>query len=186
MILYLHGFASSGNGPKYDILTEEFADQWVLSPTLPIDPFESVKYIEKILAGTGEKNIVIGTSLGGFYALYLSAQYKIPAFIINPTLRPWETLETFLGINRRYDDSEEFDWTEDHLDRLEILWEQIQFTSIIPENLHFYLATDDEVLDHSGVADEFKDAKIIRYYDDAGHRFSRFGEIIPDIRGELG
>ena len=83
-ILYLHGLESKLGQEKRAIL-EIFGD--VSAPDL--DYFNNPEAIESIL-NTYEKEgieVVIGSSMGGFAAYYVSTILKKPDLLFNPALR---------------------------------------------------------------------------------------------------
>ena len=74
MIVYLHGFASSGVSDKVTALKERFGDDKVIAPDLPFDPDEVVSLVYDVVRNfmknrkPDEKLVFVGTSLGAFYA----------------------------------------------------------------------------------------------------------------------
>ena len=60
--------------------------------------------------------MLIGSSLGGFYATFLSEEYDLPAVLINPAVRPFDSRESLLGEHRNYYSDTIHSVTEDHLD----------------------------------------------------------------------
>jgi len=113
--VYLHGFLSSGNSEKGQWLKRKvlgssknavkhhnaamFSD--VLTPTYPIkSPVETAQSIESFLnelTQKGESIVLMGSSMGGYYAQYLGQKYKIPYIMINPALRPEPIFRASLG-----------------------------------------------------------------------------------------
>ncbi|MBR0055798.1 MAG: hypothetical protein IJP66_00575 [Kiritimatiellae bacterium] len=120
-ILYLHGFASSGASGTVEILRREFWDKvapsrraTVLSPDIPLDPSDAMPQIEA-LAYDEMPDLVIGTSMGGFYAQRLHGFTRI---CVNPSFwlsRKYDIL--FVGrhkwLNRRKDGATEFHVTKE-------------------------------------------------------------------------
>jgi predicted esterase YcpF (UPF0227 family) len=82
-ILYLHGIGSGANSNTAKQLAAHFTEATVLAPELPVSPIEAFSFI-KALQKREQPNIVVGTSLGGFYASYLHGPMKI---LINPAMR---------------------------------------------------------------------------------------------------
>ncbi len=181
MILYLHGFASTGEGGKWEILRDAFHGFDVQSPTLPVDPIDCMEYIGKLLDNTPEPHIVVGTSLGGFYAYHCASLFNVPAVIINPAMEPWLGLDEYIGTVERFDtDGDTFDWTREHVENLKVLAAQ---SGRAPGQLvHFFLARDDELLDHSEVPAEYPEAATMTWFESGGHRFERFVELVPKLR----
>ena len=182
MILNLHGFTSTGNNSKFIALKEAFPGENIISPTLPLDPAGVIKVIDEIIQSSKEPMIVVGSSFGGFYAYYASAIYQKHCILVNPSLRPWKSLREAVGVHERFVTGEKFEWKKDYLTRLEDMDEVIKRVGVIESRLNFFLSNDDEVLDHSTVRHDYPGAARIKYFDDCGHRFLRFKEIVPEIR----
>ena len=87
----------------------------------------------------------MGSSLGGYYATYLSEFYQAPAVLINPAVRPYELWESRLGENRNYHSGEIHVVTREHIEELR----QIDVPMLSkPKNFKVFLQTSDETLDY--------------------------------------
>jgi predicted esterase YcpF (UPF0227 family) len=181
MIFYFHGFASSGNSWKIGELKKHLANETIIAPTLPVNPQEVVKLFEHVVTEQKKPDLLIGSSLGGFYAYYAATRFNIPAVLINPSITPWITLQGYIGINQRYYSGEPFEWKAQYLESLKKLSDEINVYGPKHHLLHFFLSTDDEVLDLKVIPDQFPNAGSIRFYDNCQHSFIRFVEIIPEI-----
>ncbi|MEZ4987839.1 MAG: YqiA/YcfP family alpha/beta fold hydrolase [Saprospiraceae bacterium] len=100
-ILYIHGFNSDGEGWKADALRRQFPQANVLAPDLPPNPEEVIAILADIAQEAGASLLAIGTSLGGFYARYLSARFGCPTWLFNPSITPDLTLDS-RGIGQFY------------------------------------------------------------------------------------
>lgn len=182
-IFYFHGFASSANSWKVQLLKKHLEKTKIklTAPTLPVDPAEVVKLFEKYVTESGKPGLVIGSSLGGFYARYVSARFDVPAVLINPSITPWFTLAGCIGANKRYYSGETFEWKKEYLDSLKKMNDEMVERGPGHHNLHFFLASDDEVLDHKKIPELYPGAGSIRFYNNCKHAFTRFPEIIPEI-----
>lgn len=67
LLLYLHGFGSSGNGNTVKTLQELLPDWIVFAPDIPVDPVEALPFLQK-LCNNLEPDVIVGTSMGGVYA----------------------------------------------------------------------------------------------------------------------
>jgi predicted esterase YcpF (UPF0227 family) len=181
MIFYFHGFASSERSWKIDLLKKRLTTETIIAPTLPVDPVEVVKLFEQVVVKNDKPGLVIGSSLGGFYAYYAASRFDIPAVLINPSIEPWITLKDHIGIHKRYYTGESFEWKARYLDALKKINDEIDNYDPKHHRLHFFLSADDDVLDLSVIPGQFTGAGSIRFYDNCGHSFNRFAEIIPEI-----
>ena len=176
-ILYIHGFKSSGNARKAQILKKKFEN--VISPNVPISPKEAIIFLEKVI----KKNniaLIIGSSLGGFYAFTLFKKFGVKTLLINPSLQPWKRLENQVGTHERFVTNEKFEWTLQYNTELEQIAKEIENLPINENLLNFFLATDDELLDHSEIPNKFINSNI-KFYDNVGHQFTAFLKTIKEI-----
>jgi uncharacterized protein len=184
MIINLHGFKSHGNNSKYEVLARHFGEDSVFSPTLPASPFEAVALVESYLSRySGSTPVLVGTSLGGFYAYVLHNRHGIPTHLINPSFTPWNTLNNQLGSHIRFDTGEAFEWTSQYVDELRDLGSEMSQLANARPKLTFYLGENDEVIDHAYLHNEFPECKKI--WTDDTHRFSQENVerlVIPEIR----
>jgi hypothetical protein len=97
-IAYLHGLDSNNLGPKND---------WLKSISELVDPH--INYREKNIYQTLKSqisifnpNIIIGSSMGGYFAYEIAKELNIAAILFNPALhsRSYEPDMTGLGIGK--------------------------------------------------------------------------------------
>ena len=179
-ILYIHGFASSYNSLKARQLEDYFAQLGyynVIHPQIPVAPFKAINFLEQVY----EHNpllMIIGSSLGGFYALYMHMKYDKHTFLINPSLKPHETRKEYIGIVKRQNTDDFFNWTQEHIDQLEVLYNKLDYSKLDQAKLHFFISEDDELLDFSDLERKFPYAEI-QYFKDSGHAFRAFEKVLP-------
>ena len=140
-ILYLHGFGSSGASGTVDLLRREFWERSeaahravVVAPDIPLDPFVAMPKLEE-LAYEEMPDLVIGTSMGGFYAQQLHGFTRI---CVNPSF--WITKKydiLYVGkhkwLNRRKDGETEFHVTKETIEHFREM-EAHQFDGIADED----------------------------------------------------
>lgn len=183
--LYVHGFASSGRANKAEQLRAILDDE-VLSPSLTHRPKSDIETLE---AAVREHKVttVVGSSLGGFYALYLGRRFDLRLVLINPSLRAQDTTRRYLGTCTVFDTAETFEWTEKEVDELreigKVVEEAIGLPSSSPawSRILLLLAERDEVLDARATATSLAFARAI-VDPDADHRFADLSPHAEAIR----
>ncbi len=91
-ILNIHGYKGSSENSACLALKELGYD--VISPQLDYDA-ESPENILSLLSDVlsdSKPDVIVGTSLGGFFALLLSIESGLPSVLVNPCLMPFITL----------------------------------------------------------------------------------------------
>lgn len=179
--IYLHGFNSDGEGWKAEALRRQFPDAEIWAPDLPANPTEVVAQIGSFLEAQSAETILVGTSLGGFYAYWASAKYELKALLFNPSLRPHETLAgRGIGHFKTWTKGRDYHFKEEYLPVLQQLKTDSD-QNIQQDLLLFFLATDDDVLDHSLIPSTFPES-LMQWYDGAGHGFSKFEKVLKEIK----
>ena len=183
-VLYIHGFNSAGYGEKINHLKKYFGDENVIAPTLPYDPRKAIKQLEFLVEAIKNKDklLLVGTSLGGFYALYLANKYKVPAVLINPSIDPYTSLKSQVGPQINYKSNEEYIFTQQHLDSLKDYYVPEDKQKEIKDLVFVYLDEDDELLDSKKTAEYFKGKGIYtKMFPEGNHRFTHMPELLEDL-----
>lgn len=156
MIIYIHGFGGSGEGSKATLLRPLFRSDGIITPSLPTNPALAIATLSELIETFRriETVMLIGSSLGGFYTLHLASKYNLKAVLINPAIRPYETLSRALGVSggENFYDGSRYEWNESHLETLK---------SLIPikvnvDNILLLLQKGDEVLDYSDASTQLE------------------------------
>ena len=183
-ILYVHGFASAGCSVKGRILAEEYPGFNVLTPTLSADPETAVKQLEQ-LTQTCKNIVMVGSSLGGFYADYFNIRYDIPCVLVNPLVDA-DDLTRFIGQNTNMYTGETFIFSERQLRYLK----KLQAEKIrrgypdVPECI--FVAEDDELLDPAKARGYFQaENQILLFCRSGGHRFENKELFVSGVRAML-
>jgi len=88
-ILYVHGFASSGQSGTVTRLRTVFPNATVIAPDLPVHPQEALDLLHRV-CDTEQPDLIIGTSMGGMYTEQLRGFDRI---CVNPALEIAETMK---------------------------------------------------------------------------------------------
>lgn len=179
MILFIHGFGSSGKSFKAELVKKYFKEEGVLSPSLSYVPelaVDTLKEIIEFFIRRGEKVHLMGSSLGGFYATYLSELYGLKAVIINPAVNASKSLTKAIPRAINYYDESTFEWNQSYIDMLKKY-------DIVPKNqknLLLMLQKGDEVLDYKDALEKLKDANLI-LEEGGAHHFDGFESHLEHI-----
>lgn len=188
-ILYLHGLASSKLANTYQILKENLIHDWVLSIDIPMNPKEAMDKIMKTIYEF-HPSLIIGNSLGGFYASFFEGPWKI---LINPALNPNVEITRILGgygefpyLKGREDGSNTFVYTKEDEETFEyyanLFREAIIDFDVVSQTYALFGDADDVVNDKEYFDNLFdsKHSKMMH----CGHRVTNdniLNDIIPLI-----
>jgi len=178
MILYLHGFASCGDSTKSQLLKKYFGENEVFSPDLPVSPVEAISFIKKIIIEK-EIDLIIGSSLGGYYASYFTELLHIKSVLINPSTEPFITLAPYVGTNHYWCSGEAFEFSREDLKAL------FEFAIPKPRDPSLYLVllqTGDELLDYTKAEAKYEGAQVI-VEQGGNHRFENLSDYLEIIKG---
>jgi len=92
-VLYLHGLGSQANCQKVRWLREEGHD--VDSPKIDFNDPRSYEDVYKSIQHTNY-DVIIGSSMGGWFAWNLGKEMGVPVLLLNPALHS-RTLEPIIG-----------------------------------------------------------------------------------------
>ncbi|MDB5806136.1 MAG: alpha/beta hydrolase family protein [Betaproteobacteria bacterium] len=162
MIIYLHGFRSSPQSYKAQLLAERMAQLGrasdYLCPQLPVSPAEAIGLAQNLTRDRDPAQLTLfGSSLGGYYATYLAEQLGCRAVMLNPAMRAFEKLKHYVGPQTMYHGGgEAFDFKAEYLEELRAM-----FIPAItrPERYFLVAATGDELLDWREMAANFPGAR---------------------------
>ena len=122
-VIYIHGFNSSEESFKAQQFGKWLAKQPIdceyLTPRLSFDPRIA---LTQLVALIEEDTALIGSSLGGYYATYLSQLYGLKAVVINPAVKPFDLLADYLGAQYNPYQKIHYELTLAHVDALEQLY----------------------------------------------------------------
>ena len=173
MLLYIHGFRTTPTSHKATLLKAEYQERLIVSDHSCV-PRQAIGELEEIIENNPITGI-IASSIGGFYATYLSEKYQLKAMLINPSVAPYETTRKYLGANEKFDGTT-FHWTEEHLEMLA----QLRVTQLTPENYFVFLQKGDAVLDYRKAEAFYAGAKFV-IEEGGNHRFHKFERFFGEI-----
>ena len=183
MIIYIHGFGSSGHGGKATLFREYFEDE-VIAPSLSYVPNLAIDTLEQMiemLIDKDENVSLVGSSLGGYYSIYLANKYNLKAVLINPAIYPYKTLDK-VGMATNYYDGTSFEITRNHIEALK----SFEVENIIrQDNFLTLLQTDDEVLDYTEAEEKLSESELV-IEEGGNHSFENIESFFRKISVFLG
>ena len=155
-ILYFHGFKSSSvSGKAQDFkkfISESTKNTKIIIPDLNDNFQKAYQQVEELINNHGPNIVFMGSSLGGYYALYFSQIHDVEAVLINPAIPPLKDFEIHLGENENYVTKNKFELTKDDISFVRSLHhKKIKKT----ENILILLESGDEVLDYTATTEYF-------------------------------
>ena len=181
MIVYLHGFRSSPQSRKAQLLREHMqrrglADQFVC-PALPASPrMASQLALYAARSPRAEEVTLIGSSLGGYYATWVAEKLGCRAVLLNPAVTPARDLQAHIGRQPVYFSNEEIDFRPEYIDELLAL--ETPITN--PERFFLIAATGDAVINYRMMVAKYYGARQL-VIEGSDHELSDFAQYVDDV-----
>lgn len=179
-ILYLHGYDSSSQGIKPQHLRRLYPNNRLLIPDLPLDPLACMTLSEDTLRTASNDTIIIGASLGGFYAYYLAAKFKKDCLLINPVFDPAAEAKKLFTAEKDLEKKKVFL----HAANMYLSYLSNLKSMRSPLNCFVALGEHDTIIDPEASALQFTDA-LIRYYDDDHYMHKTFETLMCEFEDYL-
>ncbi len=179
-ILYIHGLNSSPTSTKASQLLKVAEHCGIARqlrvPALHHHPRQAMVQLQAAVAELGQP-LLVGSSLGGFYATYLAEQHGLDALLINPAVRPHRLFGGKEELQTNYYTGETWLLTHDHVAALAELE--------MPEprdakRYRVWLQTADETLDYRQ-AEAFYAGCTLDIQEGGDHSYQGFARRIPEI-----
>ena len=180
-VIYLHGFNSDGDSRTVKNLRKKIPDLISVSYDyiLADKAYEKIRETIKETIKEDADIILVGTSLGAFWANYFNQKFGLKSVLINPSTYPWLSLVKYIGLNKNFNSGEERILTAENVAAYK------KYESEIIRGYHrtVVLGTKDNVIDYRATEKVFKGkAEIILLNE--GHRIEntdRIAQLIVDI-----
>lgn len=175
-LLYLHGFRSSPRSTKASQMARRVASlhpnlHW-WCPQLPPSPREAIAMVMRGIADWPRSSMaVVGSSLGGFYATYVTATTYCRAVLLNPAVDPARDLVRHIGDQTLWHDpAEHFHFRPEYIAELRAL--EVGPLDR-PEQVFAVIAKGDEVLDWRDMSERYPGSRL-KLLEGGDHALSDF------------
>ena len=181
LILYVHGWNSHAKARKAQLIEHELKHHEIFdtaSVTLKNHPREAVKQLTEFISEKQSKYNVhlVGSSLGGYYAVFLAETLNLKAAMINPAVWAYKIFENDRGDVENLNTGEKYFIDQAWIDSLE----DIFIENPTPDRYLVLLQTGDETLDYKYAEKYFSGARIV--IDEGGsHSFDGLEQKLSQI-----
>lgn len=183
MILYLHGFQSSPLSFKAQFIANKVKERNdendYICPQLPLSPEKSIELaMRAVNKCPSESLVVIGSSLGGYYANWIAEELQCRAVLLNPVTNPWKI--KILEDSPDRSDLRVREWME-FIEKYEKELRSIQISRITkPERYMLIAAKGDQLLDWRMMQQHYQGARQI-IIEGSDHGLSDFEQYIDEV-----
>ncbi len=179
-LIYLHGFRSSPQSFKAQMLGQKMAQAGrahdFVCPALPASPAAAIRLVLSTIRPSA-RDVVVGSSLGGYYARYIGECSGARTVLLNPSVRPAESLAHHLGRGTLFHNDEPFEFLASYLEELR-QFEVLRVSR--PERCLLIAATGDELLDWRDMVAAWEGAQM-RVIEGSDHALSDFAQHIDPV-----
>ena len=181
MIVYLHGFRSSPQSRKAQMLRAHLQklgllDQFVC-PALPASPRMASQLALYAARSTRVQDVaLIGSSLGGYYATWVAERLGCRAVLLNPAVNPARDLQAHIGRQPVFFSDEEIDFRPEYINELRAL--DTAVTN--PERYFLIAATGDAVVNYRMMVAKYYGARQ-RVIEGSDHELSDFAQYVNEV-----
>lgn len=181
-LLYIHGFLSSPSSFKAqqvkDYCQKYHSDITYICPQLPPYPDECAQKLEALMDVVDKPVYIVGSSMGGFWATWLSERYGYKAVLVNPAVDVMDLMPKYVGIHlKNYHHEETYFLNRQHMDQL-----QAYVLDDLKQISHYWLIVQegDETLNYTLAVEKYAACK--QTVESGGdHGFQGFDRFFDDI-----
>ena len=189
-ILYIHGYRSNSGARKAQELREMFPECNIVVPDLEYNHY-TAQEIAAQLKEIIEKNhvdMLVGSSLGGFFALCATQWFEGPVWGINPAIHPVEQFNKHIVPKLQKRSPQLMPIAMKNLESYQKCENEV--FAKLPKREHqinLALCTDDDTIgDHKDTLAAFPNADQVVWQDNSGHHCTRFPELKENMKKSLG
>lgn len=181
-VIYIHGYTGehgyNPNSTKIQTLKAHCKEHGLdfHNPRYPDhDPKASHQVLTDFIKKVKRKDphpMLVGTSLGGFWAHRLSNEHSLPSVLVNPAIDPHNTLVRHVTAGRMSSSAlKTYEQMQDHTQKAET----------VKEHRHVLLEAGDTVIDPHKTRSAYEGHAKVKFFEGGNHQFTRHDEIVNSI-----
>jgi len=180
IIFVLHGFQGATPNRKTEVLRKYAKPHIVVGLNYGYEPKKAVSSLIQQVACAKEYHdcndiVFLGTSLGAFWAKYLSSYFGVKGILINPALDPLSTLIPHIGMNNNVVTNGAFALSTNDVEAHGDYYLDDGYNFLV------LLDTGDELFDYKIAYNRFRDNHKCVVWQNGDHSFAHLKDAIPDI-----
>ncbi|WNW13100.1 YqiA/YcfP family alpha/beta fold hydrolase [Pseudomonas sp. DTU_2021_1001937_2_SI_NGA_ILE_001] len=179
-LLYIHGLNSSALSKKATWLAALMRSlglqERLRVPELHHHPRQAIAQLEEAIEALG-RPLLVGSSLGGYYATHLAQRHGLEAVLVNPAVNPHQLFDGYLGTQQNLYTGEHWELTQDHIQALVEL--EVPAPDD-PQRIRVWLQTGDETLDYRRAAAFYAQCSL-DIQEGGDHSYQGFQARLPEL-----
>lgn len=178
-LIYIHGFRSSPLTEKGQMFQRTFPSI-VLASYDTLHPDQGFRDLDAIVReAMSRRPILIGSSLGGFWAHHFASKYALACVLLNPCMHPETTLRPYLGPVENLYTGERGHMEESDLHRY------ASFSCATPDHCIVLHERGDELIPYQQSVAYFNGRAKLVLIEGGSHRFEHLDAAITEIQSLL-
>jgi predicted esterase YcpF (UPF0227 family) len=181
VIVYLHGFRSSPQSRKAQMLREHLRERNLEGhyqcPALPASPRKAVQLaLDLVQTALLEQLALVGSSLGGYYATWIAERLGCRAVLLNPAIDPARDLQAHIGRQPVFFSDAEIDFRPEYVGELR----ELDVPVTAPARYFLIAATGDTVIDYRKMVAKYRGARHC-VIEGGNHELSDFAQYVDEV-----
>ena len=162
-IIYFPGFGGNQNSETFKSILYKFSESKAIIYD-NVNAENAFQQIQKQIKNQlSAKPLIIGQSLGGFWAEYFAITYNLNLILINPSIEPYESLKKYNLSSSELNSFRKFESNE-----------------YVKSKISIILSKNDTVVNPKSILEKYK--KIVKFiYVEGDHKFTDFDLLISEI-----
>ena len=162
-IIYMPGFGGNENSETFKTIFSKYPNSIFINYYNRNAENAHNQILKELNKINSEDKIIVGQSLGGFWAEYFAEKYNFRVVLINPSLEPSESLA-------------KYNLTKNELES----YRKFETNKKIERGISIIISKNDTIVNPKNVIAKYKDAVEIKYVE-GNHKLTEFKTLIAEL-----